>query len=75
MKDRNLEKLFYKLATLLVACGIAVRFFDLSENMLGLHMILSGLLAGLVAILLHMRHANEMEQKKSAPQEKQLKKN
>lgn len=71
MKDRNIEKLLYKIAVFLVICGAVVRFLNLSENYLGLHLILSGLITGVVAIFLYMKYENELEQKKAALKEKQ----
>ena len=70
MKDRNVEKLLYKVATLLVLAGIAIRLFVLPENLLGLYLILSGLMTGVAAIFLHMRHINETEQEKAHSGEK-----
>lgn len=74
MKDRNFEKLLYKVATLLVLSGIAIRLFILPENLLGLYLILSGLITGVAAIFLHMRYINETEQEKAHLKEEQLKK-
>ena len=75
MKDRNIEKLLYKIAVLLVVCGAVVRFLHLSENYLGLHLILSGLITGVIAIFLYMKYENEQEQKRmSLKRKQQLKK-
>ncbi|GAB3536968.1 hypothetical protein GCM10027443_28670 [Pontibacter brevis] len=71
MKDRNIEKLLYKLAAFLVICGAVVRFLHLSDNYLGLHLILSGLITGVVAIFMYMNHENELEQKRAASKERQ----
>lgn len=71
MKDRIIGKLLYKIATFLVVCGAVVRFLDLSENYLGLHLILSGLVTGVISIFLYMKHENELEQKRVALKEKQ----
>ena len=65
MKDRNFEKLLYKLAALLVLSGIIIRLFILPENLLGLYLTLSGLITGVVAIFLHMKYVNELEQKQA----------
>ena len=62
MKDRNFEKLLYKLAALLVLSGIIIRLFILPENLLGLYLTLSGLITGVVAIFLHMKYVNVLEQ-------------
>ena len=75
MKDRNLEKMLYKVAALLVLSGIAVWLFVLPENLLGLYLILSGLIMGVVAIFLHMKYVNELEQKQAhINEERHLKK-
>ena len=75
MKERTIEKLLYKIAVLLVVCGAVVRFLHLSENYLGLHLILAGLITGVIAIFLYMKYENEMEHKKRAlHEEQQLKK-
>ena len=66
MKDSNFEKLLYKIAALLVACGAVVRFLDLSDNYLGLHLILAGLIIGAAAIFVQMWHQNQAEQRKHA---------
>ena len=71
MKDRNLEKLLYKVAALLVLSGITIWLFVLPENFLGLYLILSGLITGVVAIFLHMKYMNELEEQEH--KEKQLK--
>lgn len=71
MKDRNIEKLLYKLAALLVICGAVVSFLNLSDNYLGLHLILSGLITGVVAIFLYMKYENDLEQKRTMLKEKQ----
>lgn len=71
MKDRNIEKLLYKIAALLVICGAVVRFLNLSDNYLGLHLILSGLITGVIAIFLYMKYENELEQKRTTLKEKQ----
>lgn len=75
MKDRNLEKMLYKVAALLVLSGIAVWLFVLPENLLGLYLILSGLITGVVAIFLHMKYMNELEQQQAHIKEEHLKKN
>ncbi|MHA6246964.1 hypothetical protein ACXYMU_03435 [Pontibacter sp. CAU 1760] len=72
MKDENLEKLFYAIAALLVVSGVVIRILALSENQLGLHLILSGLLAGVVAILMHMKRVNESEQQHADLESKHL---
>ena len=75
MKDRNFEKLLYKLAALLVLSGIIIRLFILPENLLGLYLTLSGLITGVVAIFLHMKYVNELEQKQAhIKEERHLKK-
>jgi len=74
MKDRNIEKLLYKLAALLVVCGAAVRMLDVAENQLGFHLILCGLMTGLVAIMLHMKYVNDLEHRKIPPKDKELRK-
>lgn len=75
MKDRNIEKLLYKIAAVLVVCGAVVRILGLSDNYLGLHLVLSGLITGVVAIFLYMKYENEQEQKKvDVKDEQQLKK-
>ena len=75
MKDRNFEKLLYKLAALLVLSGIIIRLFILPENLLGLYLTLSGLITGVVAIFLHMKYVNELEQKQAhINEERHLKK-
>ena len=71
MKDRNIEKLLYKIAAILVVCGAVVRILGLSDNYLGLHLILSGLITGVIAIFLYMKYENEQEQKKVAMKDKQ----
>ena len=71
MKDRSIEKLLYKIAALLVVCGILACFFPSSESYLGLHLILSGLITGVVAIFLYMKHENDMEQKRTVLKQKQ----
>ena len=75
MKDRNFEKMLYKLAALLVLSGIAIRLFILPDNLLGLYLTLSGLITGVAAIFLHMKHINELEQQQASLKEKQLKNN
>ena len=74
MKDRNFEKLLYKLAALLGLSGIIIRLFILPENLLGLYLTLSGLITGVVAIFLHMKYMNELEQQQAHIKEEQLKK-
>ena len=71
MKDRSIEKLLYKIAALLVVCGAVVRILGLSENYLGLHLILSGLITGVIAIFMYMKYENEQEQKEIGMKEKQ----
>ncbi len=70
MKDRNLETLLYTIATLLVGSGIAVRMLGLSENQMGLHLILTGLLVSVAAIMMHMRRINESEQEHNSIKER-----
>lgn len=65
MKEINLEKLLYSISVLLVASGLTVRVLELSDNLLGLHLILSGLLVGLVAILMQMKRVHDLEQKET----------
>ncbi|MFD3003779.1 hypothetical protein ACFS7Z_25710 [Pontibacter toksunensis] len=75
MKDRHVEKLLYKIAAVLVVCGAVVRILGLSDNYLGLHLILSGLITGVIAIFLYIKYENEQEQNRAAMKdEQQLKK-
>ncbi|GAA4442377.1 hypothetical protein GCM10023188_42010 [Pontibacter saemangeumensis] len=74
MKDRNVEKLLYKVAAVLVLSGIVIRLFILPENFLGLYLTLSGLITGVAAIFLHMKYINELEQKEPPLEKEQLKK-
>jgi nitrate/nitrite transporter NarK len=75
MKDSNFEKLLYKMAALLVVCGAVVRFLDLSDNYLGLHLILAGLIIGAAAIFVQMWHQNQSERRKHTNlKERQFKK-
>jgi nitrate/nitrite transporter NarK len=66
MKDSKFEKLLYKMAALLVVFGAVVRFLNLSDNYLGLHLILAGLIIGAAAIFVQMWHQNQSEQQKHA---------
>lgn len=66
MKDRIVEKLLYKIAVLLVICGAFIRFLELSENYLGLYLILAGHVLGVVGIFMYMGYVNNMEQKQEA---------
>ncbi|PRY13713.1 hypothetical protein CLV24_10583 [Pontibacter ummariensis] len=70
MQLRTIEKLLYKIAVLLVILGAVVRFLHLSENYLGLYLILAGHIAGVVAIFLYMKYVNDMERKKQALKQK-----
>lgn len=70
MKDRIIGKLLYKIAALLVVCGLLACFLNSSESYFGLHLILSGLITGVIAIFLYMKHENELEQKRAALKEK-----
>ncbi len=70
MKDRIIEKLLYKIAALLVVCGVLACFLNSSGSYFGLHLILSGLITGVIAIFLYMKYENELEQKRTAMKEK-----
>ena len=74
MKDRNAEKLLYKVAAVLVLSGIAIRLFILPDNFLGLYLTLSGLITGVAAIFLHMKYINELEHRESPLEKEHLKK-
>lgn len=69
MKDRTIEKLLYKLGVLLVICGAAIRLLQLSENYLGLYLVLAGHVLGVVGIFIYMKHVNDREQERQAMQE------
>lgn len=71
MKDRHIEMLLYKIAAFLIVCGAVVRILGLSDDYLGLHLILSGLITGVIAIFMYMKYENEQEQKKVAMKDQQ----
>ncbi|ARS36427.1 hypothetical protein [Pontibacter actiniarum] len=66
MKDRTIEKLLYKAAALLVICGTLVRILQLSDNYLGLYLMLAGLVLGATGIFRHMGYINSLEQRQKA---------
>ncbi|WP_439880282.1 hypothetical protein ACSX1A_14090 [Pontibacter sp. MBLB2868] len=69
MRTRTIEKLLYKIAAFLVLIGAIIRIMHLSENNLGLYLILAGHVAGVAAIFMYMKYVNDMEQQKHVSKE------
>ncbi|MDX5421915.1 MAG: hypothetical protein LPK07_06800 [Hymenobacteraceae bacterium] len=63
MKQRTIEKLLYKIAALLVVSGAVIRILHLSDNYLGLYLMLAGHILGIIAIFMYMKYVNNLEQK------------
>ncbi|MCC9168957.1 hypothetical protein [Pontibacter harenae] len=70
MKQRSIEKLLFSIAALLVTCGTLIKFMNWSENFLGLYLVLAGHIAGIIAIFMYMKHANDMERQNQHIQQK-----
>ncbi|TPE44087.1 hypothetical protein [Pontibacter mangrovi] len=69
MKEKNIERLLYKLAALLAVVGIALCVLQPSDNYLGLYFILAGHILGAAGIIAHMKRTNDLEHERRTVQQ------